>query len=373
MFTFRGRKEEPTWLLTIYIFIFCSIPSIRAQICNSDSISNVLFLDLTYLNSALAASIELYADANITSSTIQLTTDSPGSYGGIFMKSPMEFQGTGGFSLKFGIMSKPPAAESSGTWEVVITNLINKEVLPPPFAPGFTSNGRSGWSRRDALVIEIDSTHSISSEQDSTSNHIMVSVSESKICTGVAPASLSTGEKHLIWVDYDGFATVLHIRVGAMGAGSRPIEATLSCVVDIWGLLSISSTNQIGFTAYSDSKNPGTEHSLVDVLALSDAYRPYDDSKCESYSRCAPRSTDFMQCVRSDFGTSGMCEVVQCDPNGFVWDVMGSMCCAFVEKSSLVVSPSAGVGPFDIGELVPCVQERKVLAYSASGADCLGQ
>lgn len=356
----------------ILLIISTDIAQSHGQACNSDAISKVIFTDLTSLNAALVASVDVYGDASVTDSGMRLTNNREGSYGGIFLKAPLDFQGTGGFSLKFGIEAQLSPTPTTGTWELIITTPFSKEVLPAPFGTGSSSHGRAGWSRRNALVIEIDTYDSGIQEQDQNSNHIMVLISGSQICTGFSPPSLSAGGRHVVWVDYDGFATLLQIRIGNAGSSIRPVDATLSCAVDIWGLIPISSANQIGFAAYSDPKSSGSEHFVVDILALADAYRPYDSPKCESYAFCAARNTDTMQCVRASRGPIAMCEVEICDPNGFVWDVTGTSCCAFVEKGAWVVSPTAGEGPFEVGLPVACFQKRKILAYLSRSENCPG-
>lgn len=360
--------EKVIGLPLFYLFLITSTG--HAQVCDSETISKVIFTDLTDRNSALTSSIDLLGDANITPLGTSLTSSSPGSYGGIFFKSAMDFQGTGGFSLKFGIQSIPDASQT-GTWEAVVTSKFNREVLPPPFSIGTDSSGRSGWSRKNALVIEIDTFDSGVLENDDNSNHVMVFLSGSEICSTVAPFSIGSGSKHLVWIDYDGFSTQLQIRIGKSGQATKPSSPTLVCNLDIWSRIPISSATYVGFTAYTPESASGAIHRIVDTLAIADAYRPYDDPDCSSYARCAPRLSEVPECVRIENKNKGRCVLVTCDADGYVWDVSGTLCCAFIEKGSWVLQGDILPGTLENGNEVSCKQARKMVAYLTNSENCL--
>lgn len=352
------------WMLLWHVF-----PA-HAQTCNSETVSQVIFTDLTILNSAYTSAVRLAGDASISASGTALTSLTSGSFGGLFFNSPIDFQGSGGFSLKFSV-SASGLSSGVGTWEAVIASESARAILPPPFAPSYGANGLSGWSRLNALVIELDAVDSGPAEQDDGAPHVAVFLSGSRQCTTNLPFQLNPGSTYNIWIDYNGFTTTLEVRVGTSGSTARPANPTLSCLVDIWGTLSITTPAYVGFTAYAPSDSlVSATHYLNAPIAIADAYRPYDGGSCISYSKCALRESDAPQCVQDDVNGDGLCEIVSCGVEGYVWDVSGTFCCAFLEKGAWVISSEAGQGPFSVGQLVPCIQTRRIVAYPTDASNC---
>lgn len=369
MYVFCNRFSHLFAYALFWMLIWKILP-VHAQTCNSETVSEVIFSDLTILNSAYTSSVRLAGDASISTAGTALTSLISESFGGLFFNSPTDFQGSGGFSLKFSI-SASGLSSGVGTWEAVIASESARAILPPPFGPSYGANGLSGWSRSNALVIELDTVDSGPIEQDDGAPHVAVFLSGTRQCTTNLPFQLNPGSTYTIWVDYNGFTTTLETRVGAAGSTARPTNPTLSCVIDIWSTLSITTSTYVGFTAYGPSDSlTSAIHYLNAPIAIADAYRPYDGGSCISYARCALRESNAPQCVQDDVNGDGLCEIVICAAEGYVWDVSGEFCCAFIEKGAWIISAEAGQGPFPVGQLVPCIQTRRIVAYRTDESNC---
>ncbi|PXF41869.1 hypothetical protein BWQ96_08404 [Gracilariopsis chorda] len=334
----------------------------NAQQCSS-AISEIIFTDLSALNSAYTSDATLSGDASIGVTGTELTTAAAGSYGGFFF-SATDFQATGGFSLKFSTQSNDSSQGVGDAFEVIIAASTNQNFFAPPFADGTTAFGQAAWSRQNAFVVEFDSYNSGTDEQDVSSSHIAIYLSGAEICKTNTAFSFGDGTQHTVWLDYNGFATQAYVRVST--DGTRPTTATLDCDVDIWNVLNINSAHAVGFSAYNPPDQTGALHTLVGSISIADGYRPYDDDNCASYDRCSSRSTSSL-CLEGVSATT--CQIVQCD-TGFVWDVSGGNCCAFVEKEAWEVSGSVDVSTLRVGDSVACVQTRKIIAYLTDQSNC---
>lgn len=357
------RPRHAPLLLFLYV-----LPSAIAQVCDFNTVTVTTFANLTTEDPTFTNAITLLGDATISTAAISLTTTSPTSYGAFFLNNPTSFQATGAFSLKFTLSTLATAA-ASGAWELIITTAANRSIAPPPYAPGAAANAVAGWSRLGALVVEFDSSNSGSSEQDDSASHLAVFLSGVRQCTTdliVPPAT--TGEQ-TVWIDYDGFSTRLDIRIGTAGSDVRPTATTLSCVIDIWSTLDISTAHHIGFAAYNNGVTSGAAHALMGPITIIDAYRPLDTSDCAAYAKCAPRTTNTPLCLLDDFDLDGSCLLLQCN-EGHVWDVSGSSCCAFVEKGAWVATDAAGPGPFVPGQFLQCEQKRRIVGYLTTSNNC---
>lgn len=238
------------------------------------------------------------------------------------------------------------------------------DIVAPPFAPGSASNGKGGWSRSPGLVVELDAYDSGAEEQDGGGGeHVAVFLSGGKICETNVGVSFASGEAYTVWIDYDGFGTKLYVSMST--SGTRPSAPTLTCLVDVWATLDMSVDHYVGFSAYNPTDATGSVHELVESLSIADGYRPFDSSECGSYAKCSERGAQGL-CV-ADLNGAGSCEVIACK-GGWIWDVAGADCCAFLERS--LWTSDIAAGSVSVGTTVSCVQQRRVMGYVTSADKC---
>lgn len=356
-------------ILRLSLFALLVFPALtNAQTCDGETIAQVIFSDLTEQNSALTNTITRAGSLVIDATGTKLTTTAEASFGGFYFNAPTAFQGPGGFSLKFGLKSTDTSAGNGDAWEVFVANASHLELLPPPYGPGSVSEGRSGWSRSSAFVVEFDAQNSGINEQDESSSHVAVYLSGTPRCSVDLGVNLADGSNYTVWLDYNGFSTQAEIRISDANSFVRPATTTLNCDVDIWSTLDLSQNNHIGFFAYNPTagNGGGAEHSIVETLSITDAYRPFDSTDCATYDNCVLKTVDSL-CISPPVG--GQCRLSACDPV-YEWDVSGSACCAFVERASWTISASAGPGPFAAGDDVDCQLVRKTIVYLATPDRC---
>ncbi|CAN8077297.1 unnamed protein product [Agarophyton chilense] len=333
-----------------------------AQQCSS-AISEVIFTDLTILNSAYTSDARFSADASVSLTGTVLTSTAASSYGGFFFGAT-DFQATGGFSLKFSIQSNDSSQGVGDSFEAIVSASNSQSFFPPPFADGNSGFGQAGWSRQNAFVVEFDSFDSGTDEQDASSSHVAIYLSGTEICKTNTAFVFGDGSQYTVWLDYNGFATQAYVRIATDGI--RPAAALLNCDVDIWNILNINSAHSVGFSAYNPSVQTGALHALVDSISIADGYKPYDDDNCASYDRCSQRSSSSL-CIENTVGNT--CQVVPCE-TGYVWDVSGSNCCAFIEREAYIVADSIDASSLQIGDSVVCQVTRKIVAYLTDASNC---
>lgn len=349
-------------ILFFSILSLTTLHSTTAQTCIS---TEVIFSKLTAINSAFTSQISTAGDIVIDNVDTSLTSTASNSYGGFFFTSSTDFAGPGGFSVKFTVQSTDTSVGVGDAWEFIIAGSSNLDLLPPPYTDGSTNAGLSGWSRLNAFVVEFDSLDSGASEQDSSPNHVGIYLAGNEECKTNIGFSVASGAKYTIWVDYSGFSAKAEVRISAANDAARPTTATLSCDVDIWSILDISASNHVGFMAYN-SVSGGAEHSLVDTLSVADSYNPYDADTCAVYANCSQKNVDSL-CLFPQ--GSNTCLLSACEA-GYVWDVSGTQCCAFIEKSTLALSASAGSGPFSDGDVVACEEVQRTIAFLTTADKC---
>jgi hypothetical protein len=363
---------------TIFAVFMLHVLVASAQLCDDTEVSQILHPDITTLNGIFSDSIALQGEALVTDQGVNLTSaaipsdadpNNPEGFGGFFFKSPTNFQGDGGFSSKFALQTSEGMGGGEA-WEFIIANQNSLDIVPPPYSSGSANFGSSGWSRARALVIEFDTDDSSGvAEQDTLGigTHIAMYLNGVEQCETGVTSSFSDGGLYYIWVDYIGFSTTLEVRVSPNGENTRPATATARCSVDVWSVLDITQDNYVGFAAYNPAKSLGSEHSLVEVLTLTDAYRPYDTrGTCASYSNCRLKSENSL-CTKPN-GDSVTCTIETCPPV-YVWDVSGASCCAFVEKASWRITGSA-VGVTS-GSSVTCEEKRTTIVYATNLSNCI--
>lgn len=353
-------------ILVSFLLSSSSFSVTEGQTCDSETISEVIFTDLTSTNSAFTSSITFAGDVVIDTTGTSLTNTTADSYGGFFFNSATDFQGPGGFSVKFVLQSGDTSSGAGDAWEFIVAGSSNLDIVKPPYTDGSGNNGLSGWSRLNALVVEFDALNSGSENGDESTNHVAVYLAGSEMCSQDVGISFGSGDQYTIWVDYNGFSTSVQIRISDANLDSRPDTATLDCSVDIWSIMDISGSNHIGFMAYNPSSG-GAEHSLVDTLSIADAYRPYDSTECAAYASCAQKTVTDGLCLTPIASTT--CSLGACDA-GYVWDLSGSDCCAFIEKGTWKLSDLAGTGPFSEGQVVDCEQIRRTIAFPTNSSNC---
>ncbi len=351
------------YLLVIAFVLLLFFHVTHAQFCNDYTISRIIYAEITTSSPIFRPEIELYGDATVLSSHTRLTKAAPGSFGGFFLAAPTEFQGPGGFSVKFALKAFGGKANGDA-WELIIAR-ENAAVLPAPFGLGKSAHGKSGWSRRGALVVEFDARNSGASEKDANENHVSAFLDGVEQCETKLSSVFDDGQKRTIWVDYIGFKTTLEVFISSPGSSKRPGSPTLRCSVDVWAKLDINQRHHVGFAAYNAPDSGGVEHALVDGISVSDAYRPFDARYCAVYAPCRVKE-DRKLCV-VPIGNN-MCELQRCDTK-YVWDVTGDRCCGFIEKASWVVK--GNLTNFDEeGDRASCVLDRKTISFIADDRFC---
>lgn len=341
---------------------------VLGQTCDNTQVSQVLHSDITSDNGVFRSSISLQGQAAVDSNGVTLTSTSAAAYGGFFLTTNTNFQGDGGFSSKFAIQAV--SGQGLGeAWEFIIASEANRAFAPPPYAEGSASYGLSGWSRSNSFVVEFDAVaNSGAAEQDFlvSGPHIAVYLDGIEQCKTPVDAAFASGSVYYIWIDYIGFSSTLQIRVSAAGQDARPSSVTTSCSVDIWSVMDIDASNYVGIAAYNPSSSSGASHALRSIFTLVDAYRPVDtDGQCAFYSRCSLKTENSL--CTSPRGDGTTCLLTACLRTP-VWDVAGSLCCAFVEKSSWRIA--GGVVAPEAGRVVSCSQQRTTIVYEAPAGTC---
>lgn len=338
-----------------FFLVLAILSTVTAQVCDNTGISLIAQSDITSDNGSFGNEITLSGDALLDSTGISLTNtqnDNAGTYGGLFFNNPANFAGSGGFSAKFAL--RQTAGSGGEGWEFIIANSNNRDFAPPPFGTGNPSNGLAGWSRTNAMVIEFDTSDaSGEDEQDSsgTGNHVGMFLNGAEICQESVSSNFADGSTHFIWLDFIGFATTMQVRISTLD--SRPATPTLECGIDVWGSMSISQDNHVGFGAYNSAASTDAVHYLVEQIDYTDAYRPIDtDDTCAYYTDCELRSSNSL--CTADNG-DGTCSYRTCPPV-FAWTVGGGSCCSFVERNSLR-STGDNVNIIDGGR-TSCAQQR---------------
>lgn len=316
---------------------------------------------------AVSSTATFSGDASSTAFTIDLTTATSGSFGGFFYNTATAFQGPGGFSSKFSIVNSG-TADRGDAWEFIIAGSGNTAFAAPPFATGSPSNGISGWSRVNALVIEFDRSNSGATEQDTNSDHMSVFLagSEQSACkfTMIGGQSFADGQTYTIWIDFSGFNTQLDIRMSTISV--RPTTATVSCSVNIWSVLDISSDYYTGFGAYNDNSGDAqaTVMSLTENVYVSDARRPSDAETCAVFEACAAKTVSGL-CTPVNEEPANTCTLTSCLP-AYQWDVLAPTCCSFVERGAWQADEVSGSN--QAGDVVPCsLQRRTIIEEVACG------
>ena len=355
------------YYVLIVAFVFAFYPYVAVgQFCNDYTVSRIIYAEITTSSPIFRPEIELYGDATVLSSHTRLTKAGAGSFGGFFLAAPTEFQGPGGFSVKFTLKSIGGGGGGGGgdAWELIIAR-GNAAVLPAPFGIGTSAHGKSGWSRREALVIEFDARNSGSGEKDSSENHISVFLDGAEQCESKISSDFDDGQKRTVWVDYIGFKSTLEVFLSSPNSSKRPSSPTLRCSIDVWAKLNINQRYHVGFAAYNSPNAAGVEHTLVDGISVSDAYRPFDARYCAVYAPC--RAVDDQKLCIIPIGNN-ICELQRCDTK-YVWDVTGDRCCGFIEKASWVVKGNV-TNFYEEGHQAPCVQDRKTISFTADDRFC---
>lgn len=297
------------------------------QVCNDDTVSRVIYAEITTSSPIFQPEITLYGDAGVLSTRTRLTKNVARSSGGLYLRAPTDFQGPGGFSVKFSILSSVGA---TGVWELVV-------------APQEAQERRGG-----DLVVMLGA------------GRVAAALGGAEQCAVALAANVGDGGARAVWIDYVGFMGALEVRVGEKGmAGTRPAKATLRCALDVWGVLDIKKRHHVGIAA----RNGVGELAIADGIRVTDAYRPFDSNSCAVYARCKRKANSTLCVVPVE---PGMCELQRCDDK-YVWDVAGDLCCAFVEKASWVVNVSG----FDsVGDRALCRRDRKTISFTADDRFC---
>lgn len=321
--TLEERSLKMATLLLL-LLLLCMIVVTRVQsasLCDEATVSRVTYAEITTSSPIFAPEIILFGGAKVLSTHTRLSNGGENT-GGIFLRAPTEFQGPGGFSVKFGVR-----ATRGGRWKFVIA--------------------RDARSRDDAFMVVMDG-----------SGGVNVILRGKQVCSGRATVF---ADGYAVWMDYAGFSGILTVATGK--GNKRPGTPALRCHVDIWGVMNIREKWHVGVVG--ESSVDGGEVALVDAIRVVDAFRPVNKRDCAVYAKCSVKVDPTLCAVPV---LKGVCELKRCDEK-YVWDVAGDRCCAFIEKASWrIVGDLSG---FDaIGDRAMCVRDRRTITFTADDRYC---
>jgi hypothetical protein len=350
----------------------------RSHQCDDTTVTQAIYSFLNAFNPGFNASIDkLLGEATMDYTGLYLTSTSSSDavsktgYGGFFLKDAISLQGDGGFSILFGV-NATDGLNGGDAWDFIMADSGSREILPPPYSPDGASYGRSGWSRRNSLVVEFSNKNNVPGNPATYQTSIAVFLNGSQVCrTEVPEINLTNGTLHYVWIDFFGLFSAIDVRVSI--SADRPESANLQCQVNLWGVMNMKASNHIGFEAYNPLNTTGAKHSIAEVLSYYDAYR-YDDSikgeQCAVYSWCSQRSQSSL-CTEltaaTVVGTTNIpCQILACAPS-FYRNPDGTDCCLYAEGGSWV--PKDRTVP--AGGYTTCDAIRATKIFNTSLSNCL--
>lgn len=210
---------------------------------------------LSGFNTEAAETFQIDGEGKVVGSDLRLTRDEPFMWGAALNTHFATLEPDASFSSYFTFaMSKPngnAAMGADGLAFLVQTNLTSKRGEGSTI--GYLGAGPS-------LAIEFD-TYQNGYAEDPNSNHIGINLNgkAKSVATVSSPYRLSDGTTYHVWVDYDGSATKLDVRIS--DSEKRPAEPTLSHTIDLSDLF--TGAVYVGFSAAT-----GASHEQHDIKSL---------------------------------------------------------------------------------------------------------
>lgn len=226
-----------------------ALPSITA------SAETPITLALPAFNTEEAEAFQVNGDAAVNGAELRLTRDLPHVWGAALNKNFINLNPDSSFSAYFTFsMSQPNGGKTGGADGfafLVQTNLTTER------GEGSTIGYRGAGP---SLVVEFD-TYQNGYADDPNDNHIGINLNGKvkSIATARAPYLMNNGATYHVWVDYDGSATKLDIRIS--DSTTRPAEPTLSHIIDLSDLY--TGAVFVGFSAAT-----GAGHEQHDIKSL---------------------------------------------------------------------------------------------------------
>lgn len=342
-------------VLFVIILTFIAKFGTRAQDC-SDLGSAVVYKNTTIMNSAFYGSVDMYGDASIDEDGVRLGTTGDGSFGTLILRYPLDLDGTGGFSIKYSLKNLK-----------AFVGDLDLLILPDEEVSSFLSQQRSPNSTNGVQGAGINSLNiKIRNSASRTGlNDIIISLAGKKVCESEGYNIPSGSDVSTIWLDFDGFASKLSVRMNNIES-FRP-EAEVSCPIDIWGTIQLLSEKRIGFHFQAGTATPVVPI-IVGSFSIASAYRPFDSTDCASYASCGLQNRATRFCVKLA-DNSALCEVVSCESPFLAWDIFGVSCCGFTEKT--IYSGRSVPAEAELGDLVSCSRSRHIVARLAGAENCV--
>lgn len=236
-------------LLTTAATVVMVVPSIAAYA------ETPITLAVPSFESEEAEAFQVHGDATFHGADLRLTRDEAQLWGAALNKNFINLNPDASFSSHFTFRMSQPNGNQAGGADgfafLVQTNLTSER------GEGSTIGYRGAGP---SLVIEFD-TYQNGYAEDPNNNHIGINLNGKvkSIATVKSPFIMNNGSTYYVWVDYDGNATKLDIRIS--DSSTRPAEATLSHTIDLSDLY--TGAVYVGFSAAT-----GAGHEQHDIKSL---------------------------------------------------------------------------------------------------------
>lgn len=175
---------------------------------------------------------QLSGDAKLNQSNLRLTRSDLWLQGMALSKKPISLPKDRSFSAYFSFLMTDPECYLGGLGADGIA-FVFQHTLVAPHAPG---SGMGYANRESTLAIEFD-THENNGFLDLPSQHIGVNVQGNLISydSAAIPFLLNDGQVYHTWIDYDGSANKLEVRLS--DSNERPDVAMLESDISLAGIL----------------------------------------------------------------------------------------------------------------------------------------
>ena len=227
-----------------FVFTIISSSNIPVVIAESKTGSSVAFAELS---PTVAESFKLADDAKFTGNSLQLTEARNSLQGIGLLKAPQTLSATRSFSSHFSMQMTDPVCHTGlgadGLSFVIQGSLNTKRAIG--WGLGYAGTEMS-------IAVEFD-TYVNREFEDPNAQHIGLSLhgDPSSYATVQSPYTLNDGQVYYVWIEYDGAAKFLEVRIS--DNTTRPEVALMRTQVDLTGVL--DNKVFVGFSAATGSCN----------------------------------------------------------------------------------------------------------------------
>jgi hypothetical protein len=227
--------------VALTLSFFSNIPVVIAE---SKTGSPVAFAEL---GPTVAESFKLADDAKFTSNSLQLTEARNSLQGIGLLKAPQTLSAARSFSSHFSMQMTDPVCHTGlgadGLSFVMQGSLNTKRAIG--WGLGYAGTEMS-------IAVEFD-TYTNREFEDPNAQHIGLSLhgDPSSYATVQSPYTLNDGQVYYVWIEYDGAAKFLEVRIS--DNTTRPEVALMRTQVDLTGVL--DNKVFVGFSAATGSCN----------------------------------------------------------------------------------------------------------------------